>query len=771
MSDLAGAPEEGASSSTTLESNLIFYGALSGTMLIIYSLLRNVFPKLYNVRNVVEDLNCDLAAKKYPPFFWMPAMMRVTEQEIFEQCGFDALTFVRYLKMGTQISVIGCLNAAWLIPVYQYADDHESTANVTDTLDQMTLANVPGLNPPGAYQLFGAVATAYVISFSSMALLYREFSWYIKERHQFMTRETPQNYTIYVGGVPKNLRSESALRKFFRFLFKHSIHQIHLVRKIGDLEDLMSDRDALQAKLDRDMAEFERDGERPTHFTTRGSVDSIDVHTAELLEVKRKMNTQIKLLGEKWDEHEKKCFEGDDDALQDPPDDIDDAAFVSFKSLQAATTALQLLHHETPFNMVAIEAPLPKDIYWRNIGLDHWKLQIMSIFAGFLTVALCVFWTLPVSFIATLTKVESLKARVPFLETWSNNFSLLDELLAVVAPLALIQLNNFLPIILGWFCKLEGHIGENTLQASLFSKLTMFMIIQTFFVSAIAGSLFDQIDELAKDPAGQTINILATSLPSQSVVFITYVLVKSTVGMADELLRFWVALYAGIRKLLGPNLTEDEKMQDRSFLNETFVFSPLCNPGNMDYTALFSDMILMFIILFVYAVLSPLSCFFLVFAFLCLNLAYRNQIIHIYDPSNDTGGKLWTQVAGYIVVTMLIAQVTIMGVLGLKGGNSIHVPLMVPLVVSTILFWRYLRQQHFRVANTLPIITCHAVDEKFQEEKKGYEFVTDAYKQEALFINEIEGEEGDEEGKKPADPSSPMARSVIYGGFPPNGSV
>lgn len=54
---------------------------------------------------------------------------------------------------------------------------------------------------------------------------------------------------------------------------------------------------------------------------------------------------------------------------------------------------------------------------------------------------------------------------------------------------------------------------------------------------------------------------------------------------------------------------------------------------------------------------------------------------------------------------MLIAQITIVGLMALKKVNHATV-LMIPLIVMTVLFNAYVRQQHFRVAEFLPSREC-----------------------------------------------------------------
>ncbi len=73
------------------------------------------------------------------------------------------------------------------------------------------------------------------------------------------------------------------------------------------------------------------------------------------------------------------------------------------------------------------------------------------------------------------------------LQVLADYIPLLGTILEILAPLALIGLTYLLPVVLWYVVALEGHIGMNTFNASLFFKLTLFMIVQTFFVSAIAG--------------------------------------------------------------------------------------------------------------------------------------------------------------------------------------------------------------------------------------------------------------------------------------------
>jgi hypothetical protein len=72
----------------------------------------------------------------------------------------------------------------------------------------------------------------------------------------------------------------------------------------------------------------------------------------------------------------------------------------------------------------------------------------------------------------------------------------------------------------------------------------------------------------------------------------------------------------------------------------------------------------------------------------------------------------------------------VMGYLAIKE-SAFAAPLMLPLVVITVLFNGYMRQQHFRVAEFLPSRDCLKADER-NGEKFDLSFLDDAYLQDEL---------------------------------------
>jgi len=111
--------------------------------------------------------------------------------------------------------------------------------------------------------------------------------------------------------------------------------------------------------------------------------------------------------------------------------------------------------------------------------------------------------------------------------------------------------------------------------------------------------------------------------------------------------------------------------------------------------------VLFMMVLFVYAVISPVTPVVTALCFLFMGSSARHQFVYIYHPEKDSGGKLFAGFMQVVLSCMLAAQATIFGILGLKKATH-QLSLFTPLMCATVLFVCYIRQTHFQVAEFLP---------------------------------------------------------------------
>ena len=349
------------------------------------------------------------------------------------------------------------------------------------------------------------------------------------------------------------------------------------------------------------------------------------------------------------------------------------------------------------------------DVLWSNVGRTHHDLQVVKLLSLCLTTAICVFWTIPMAFISSLSSVEGMRNQFEFIDNMLEKNPWMEIFLALIAPVVLIVVNVLLKIILRGLSMLEGPVSMAAGLAGSFFKLSCFMIIQTFFVTSLSGGLLDELSNIAQEPA-YAVELLAQSLPSQSTFFIQLLLVDTCLGMGIELLRVSAIGMAWIRSLVGPNLTEKEK-------NSTWMgLRPLADPTEFEQDFYWSMTVLYFMVYFVYATIAPLTTFFMGICFIFRSAGYRHQFIYVYKIGPDSGGKLWVSMIKIVIVCMIIAEVTIVGLLALKK-SAVASALMIPLFIITLLFNSYICQQHYRMTENLPVSEC--LVDSMQDKEEG----------------------------------------------------
>lgn len=111
----------------------------------------------------------------------------ITDEEIMNECGMDALCFLRTLSMGYKLSLLGVFNSFWLIPLYKLADPESTLSPAV----QITVSNLP----PGSERFLGSVLACYMLFLFTMYLVLKEFEWFIEMRVKFLRKRTARNYT------------------------------------------------------------------------------------------------------------------------------------------------------------------------------------------------------------------------------------------------------------------------------------------------------------------------------------------------------------------------------------------------------------------------------------------------------------------------------------------------------------------------------------------------------------------------------------------------
>jgi hypothetical protein len=96
-------------------------------------------------------------------------------------------------------------------------------------------------------------------------------------------------------------------------------------------------------------------------------------------------------------------------------------------------------------------------------------------------------------------------------------------------------------------------------------------------------------------------------------------------------------------------------------------------------------------------ILSPICVLYFLMAYMVLKYC----LLHVHTKPFETGGAFWPLVVDRLFVGMLVYQLTMIGVLGLKEAAAPSAAL-VPTPILTLLLWRYVDTHYRKPAEFLP---------------------------------------------------------------------
>lgn len=282
--------------SEIIRGTLRIYGSIYLAIFLLFCVVRQKYPKLYNLRGWVPEMKSSLAETQTYGFFnWAWRVFQVNDDELVANCGMDAICFLRCLRLGAKLSAIGCLNAIWLIPVYFTAHGLSSTDE-----DKFVLISVANLQP-GSPRFAAVVVAAYITVGSTLYLLSHEYDWYTKLRHKYLSQPIPSNYAVYVSGIPEALRYDFALEAFFQNSLQANVYM-----NIPKLEAKVARRKVVVQRLEHVMAEQRQTGIVKKHRKIRlrnarknltkvaEQVESVQAYKNELQALNREISSRIR---------------------------------------------------------------------------------------------------------------------------------------------------------------------------------------------------------------------------------------------------------------------------------------------------------------------------------------------------------------------------------------------------------------------------------------------------------------------------------------------
>ena len=263
---------------------------------------------------------------------------------------------------------------------------------------------------------------------------------------------------------------------------------------------------------------------------------------------------------------------------------------------------------------------------------------------------------------------------------------------------------NLLPPILTGLAIMEGCISFSKNQFRSFDRYFTFQVINVFLVTTIAGSVIDCLKEIYEDPKS-AFSLLGDSLPRMGAFFTNYLIMKAFTGLGIEIIRLPAMFSSVLKFLFTSNLTP----RDRKYPYLFGSVRTMSNPGWFPFAKIYAQDTLLVVVCATYACIAPLSLVAGLCYFAGASFVYKHQMLYVYEPIYETGGKWWPKIARCIVVALLFAQSTMVGMMILKG-TYMEIYFLGMIFLSTLVYFWYIAKTYEPLASQLPFDMATALD-------------------------------------------------------------
>ncbi|XP_042465397.1 CSC1-like protein HYP1 [Zingiber officinale] len=595
-----------------------------------------------------------------PSAGWVRRAWQPTEEDLYNSCGLDGVVFSRIFVFSLRVFSLAAIIGIFVLLPVNYLGDHLRNIDFSDlpnkSLDLFTISNVKD----GSNWLWCHFSAAYIITGVMCYLLYAEYKYIAEKRIAYFnaSKPQPQHFTVLVRDIPLHAGNSlsDTVEAFFTEYHPSDYLSHTVVCRTSKLQGLITDAEKVYRKLThlKSTSSSSQNQNRSGFFGMFGKrVDLVRDYSKKLEDIEQ----NVRLVQS-------------DSRREEVP-----AAFVSFKSRYGAAKALHIQQSVNPTEWVTEWAPEPRDVYWPFFSTSFMQRWISKLIVFVASVLLVILFLLVVAFVQSLTYLEELEALFPFLGKILKITVISQVVTGYLPSLILHLVAALVPPIVKLFSAMQGYVAVSQIEKSACKKMLLFTIWFLFFANVLTGSVTSEIEFLF-DP--KTIpSRLAVAVPAQASFFIAYVVTS------------WTSLSWKLNRTI-PLISDFISRHCCRRKDDKFEI-----PSIPYYSEI--PRILLFVLLgLTYFLLAPMILPFILVFFCIGYIIYRNQLLDVYQPKYDTGGRFWPVVHNSTIFSLVLMHIIAVGIFGVKK-LPVAAILIVPLPVLTLLFNDYCRKRFLPV--------------------------------------------------------------------------
>ncbi len=650
---------------------------------------------------------------------WIPALYRVTEEQVLASAGLDAFVFLAFFKMSLRLfGTMFFFAVVVLWPIHVMFDtikdgDHDKEDESLDSHFEPDYENYFS-RPPSALTaadqrdrsyLWAYLAFTWFFSLLTIYYMNKETTKVVKIRQDYLgTQSTITDRTFRLTGIPNDLRSEEKVKRFVENLEIGKVKSVTLCRDWAEIDALMAERQILLRKVEEAwtafLAQTPKTGvDRPREANHSGDVSGNDEQDSredsrllagddfgDLIADRERPMLRVRFgflsfrsrSVDALDYYEEKLrrLDGNIEAARRKEYRPTGTAFVTMDSIAACQMAVQAVVDPRPGQLLTKSAPSPSDVIWRNTYRPWYKRRLQAWSITIFISLLSVVWLLIVAVLAQLLSICNIQKIAPSFAASLQSHEITKALVRTGLPTLVVSLLNVLvPYLYDYLSNRQGMVSQGDVELSVISKNFFFTFFNIFLVYAVSGSaalsLFWQI---IRDSLRDTRTIafrLAKGISGLSNFYLNFIMLQGLGFLPFKLLQFGdLTLYPIYR--MGAKTPRD--------------FAQLVKPTLFNYGFYLPTALLVFILCLVYSILpgSHLVLLLGLFYFGLGYLVYKYQVLYSMDQPQHATGKAWPMICERIVLGLIVFQVVMISIMVLRLA-FFQAALVGPLVILT--FW------------------------------------------------------------------------------------
>lgn len=693
-------------------------------------ILRPRWKTLYAARKRSNDPK--IALPHLPDSFlgWIPALYKVTEEQVLASAGLDAFAFLAFFKMSLRLfSVMFFFSLVVLWPIHVSFDtvkdggddkERESLAAYLEpdyqSYRSQWTSTHPSVDERDRSYLWAYLAFTWFFSLLTIFYMNTETTKVVKIRQDYLgTQSTITDRTFRLTGIPEDLRSEEKVKKFVENLEIGKVKSVTLCRDWAEIDTLMTERDSLLRKLEEAWTAFitqtPRTGvDRPREVNPNGDGPTNDAQGVQgaqedtgllgndnlriIVGERERPKTRIRFgfLGfrnrsvDALDYYEEKLrrLDGKIQRARKKEYRATGTAFVTMDSIAACQMAVQAVVDPRPGQLLTKPAPSPSDVIWRNTYRSWFKRRLQAWSITIFISVISIIWLLIVAALAQLLSICNIQKIAPSFADSLQSHEITKALVRTGLPTLVVSLLNVLvPYLYDYLSNAQGMVSQGDVELSIISKNFFFTFFNIFVVYAVSGSAaLSGFWKIIRDSLRDTRKIafnLAAGISKVNNFYLNFIMLQGLGLFPFKLLQFGdVALYPIYR--MGAKTPRD--------------FAQLMKPTLFNYGFYLPTALLVFILCLVYSILpgSHLILLLGLFYFGLGYLVYKYQLLYSMDQPQHATGKAWPMICERIVLGLVVFQVVMASILTLRLA-FVQATLVGPLVILTFLYLFYYRRR------------------------------------------------------------------------------